>query len=107
MALHTQVVELATTAVRGATCHASCASGSVEGFRSTVCTVHKHFLILVCSAIGVPPFFSYIMIYHGCGNGPPPGSVGRYVPVLAAADASNSSLRPFLFLLYGRSKFNQ
>lgn len=39
-----------------------------------------------------PAFFPSIMIDHG-GNGPPGGLVGRYVPVLAAADSSDSCLK--------------
>jgi len=48
----TQVAKPAATAVSCATSSARCTSGSVEGFKSTVFTLNKHFLCLVCSASG-------------------------------------------------------
>ena len=48
------------------------------------------FFILFAAPVE-PAFFPSVMIYHG-GDGPTGGSVVRYVPVLAAADASNLCL---------------
>jgi len=41
-------------------------------------------------------FFPFVMIYHG-GDGPTGGLVGRYVPVLAATDCSDSCLQVCFF----------
>lgn len=78
-----QVAEPAATSVSRATSYPSCASGSVVGLKSTVCTLHKHFLCPVCCASESRRFFSSIM----GEKGPSGGSVGHNVPVLAAKGA--------------------
>jgi hypothetical protein len=95
----TQVAEPAATAVSCASNYTNCACGSVEGFESTECTFHKDFLCPFCSASESRRFSHRSWGRMGL-------LVDRsLVPFPAAADARNSCLFSFFYVMmfYGSS----